>query len=869
MEGVTILTPDQRLRVFVSSTLQELAPERESARRAITNLRMTPIMFELGARPHPPRDLYRAYLDQSQIFIGIYAASYGWIAPEMKISGLEDEYLLSGDRPKLIYVKNVAEREPALAELIQRIQGDDVSFKPFSTAEELEKLIADDLALLLTERFQSARHTVAVHEVRHEGPRTATEEREASSRLPAQLTTFVGRSQERAALLELIERDDSRLVTLTGPGGIGKTRLSIEVARSLDAKFKDGVWFVPLAALRDPNLVASEMVDALKIKDPAPSTQANLLKDYLRDRETLIVLDNFEQLVPAAGLISELLEAAPGVKFLVTSREVLRLRGEREFEVTALAVPGEEEPFEKLESYDAIRLFMERAQAARPSLELTPENALTIAECCTRLDGLPLALELAAAWLKVLSPQQLLKRLEGKFQLGASGPRDMPERQRTLRDTIEWSFDLLSEEEQTAFVRLGVFEGTFTFLAAEYVCDPDGEIDMLEVLSSLVDKSLIRPQEDEDLARFTMLRVVREYALDRLTDSDELAQTQDRHGEYFYRVSQDAYYALRRVGQYIIMEGLERDLDNLRQSIEWMKSHDEWDRLGHVGWALWMFWWTRGHLEEGRKLMEEVLTHELSPVPRGRALGTAGILAVWQADYNAAVPWMYEAVQVFRAENDKHGLANALLGMSLIISFLEGDDKAKELIYEAIELHEEQNDEWGLASALNVLCWLHIALEDYESREDFDRAAMMTQRVGDELGIAMSMSNLAEYNIHHGKIDEAKDLLSRAFPNFRELRMRDSTAFALETAAKISALEDKKDVAARLLGAAEHLRESVGVPIWGSTRARHDAAVARLRDQMGDESFDEAWAAGRSFTFDEAIDWALAFVSSVPTASSS
>jgi hypothetical protein len=440
---VAILTPDQRLRVFVSSTLRELAPERDATRRAVTNLRMTPIMFELGARPHPPRDLYRAYLEQSQIFIGIYAASYGWIAPGMEISGLEDEYLLSGDRPKLIYLKNVPEREPRLNEMIKRIQGDDVSYKPFGTPDELERLIADDLALLLTERFQSARPHVTVHEVRHEEPK-ATTDGAHGHRLPAQLTTFVGRSAERAALRDLLQREDVRLITLSGPGGIGKTRLSIEVARGLDDAFSDGVWFVPLAALRDPNLVASEIVDALKIKDPAPTTQASQLKEYLKDREALIVLDNFEQLVPAASLVAELLEAASRVKFLITSREVLRLRGELEFEVTALEVPTEEEPFEKLESFDAIRLFMERAQTVRPNLELTPENAPTIAEICARLDGLPLALELAAAWLKVLSPQQLLKRLEGRFELAAAGPRDMPERQRTLRDTIEWSFDLLA-----------------------------------------------------------------------------------------------------------------------------------------------------------------------------------------------------------------------------------------------------------------------------------------------------------------------------------------------------------------------------------------------------------------------------------------
>jgi predicted ATPase len=704
-----------------------------------------------------------------------------------------------------------------------------------------------------------------VHEVRHEEPKAPLPAE--APRLPAQLTTFVGRSTERAALRDLLQRDDVRLVTLTGPGGIGKTRLSIEAARALEAFFRDGIWFVPLAALRDPDLVASEIVDALKIKDPMPTTQADLLKNHLREREALIVLDNFEHLISAASLISDLLEAAPKIKLLVTSREVLRLRGEFEFEVNALEVPSEDEPLEKLQSFDAVRLFMERAKAARPNLELTDENASVIAEICARLDGLPLGLELAAAWLKVLSPQQLLERLEGRFQLLVAGPRDMPERQRTLKSAIEWSFDLLADEEQIAFIRLGVFEGTFSFLAAEYVCDPEGEIDMLEILSSLVDKSLIRPQEDEDLARFTMLRVVREYALERLQRSGDLEQVQERHARYFFRVSQDAYYALRRVGQHIIMEGLERDLDNLRRSAEWLVAHDEWDKLADVGWSLWLFWWTRGHLEEGRRLMAEVLEHDLSPRAKGRALGTAGILAVWQADYAVAVPYMYEAVEIFRAENDAHGLANSLLGISLIISFVEGDEKAKEYISEAIELHERENDEWGLASALNILCWLHIALEDFESREDFDRAIVMSKRVGDELGIAMSMSNMAEYQIHHGEIDEAKDLLRRSFPLYRELRMRDSTAFALETVAKIAAREDKREIAARLLGAAEHLRESVGVPIWGTARARHEAAVARLRDQMGVESFEAGWSDGRSMSFDDAIDWALAFVTSIGVSS--
>ncbi|MGH2367688.1 MAG: DUF4062 domain-containing protein, partial [Chloroflexota bacterium] len=318
-----IRTPDQRVRVFVSSTIQELAPERVAAREAIARLRLAPVLFELSARPHPARDLYRAYLDQSHIFIGIYWQRYGWVAPGMDISGLEDEYRLSADRPKLIYIKSPAPaREPGLQTLLERIKADDtVSYKSFSTSRELRRLIEDDLALLLTERFEMAQAAGAT-------PPDATARRR--SNLPAQRSPLIGREAEVADARDVLLRPETGLVTLTGPGGTGKTRLALQVAAGLVEHFEDGVVFCSLAAVRDPDLVASTIAQAVGSREAPGRSPAESVKDYLQNKQLLLVLDNFEQVVVAAPLVADLLDAAPGLKVLATSRTPLRVRGERE-----------------------------------------------------------------------------------------------------------------------------------------------------------------------------------------------------------------------------------------------------------------------------------------------------------------------------------------------------------------------------------------------------------------------------------------------------------------------------------------------------------------------------------------------------------
>lgn len=680
-----IRTPDQRLRVFISSTLQELATEREAATAAVHSLRQHAVLFELGARPHPPRELYRAYLDQSHIFVGIYCESYGWVAPDMEISGIEDEYLLSGDKPKLVYIREPApNRDPRLMSLLDRIRADEaVSYKRFSDPDELGRLIADDLALLLTERFEAT-------DVKR-GPDDHFE-----SHVPALVNEFVGRSDERARVGQLFI-DGARLVTLTGPGGIGKSRLALELATELKDGFADGAHFVSLEAIRDPDLVAPTIMHTLGITE-AQASPLEWLITKLRARNLLLVLDNFEQVLPAALHVSRLVEECPDVRVLVTSMATLRLRGETEVPISPLSLPAAHgKTQDDLIRSDAMRLFITRAKEFQRDFEPTESDMRAVAEICRQLDGLPLALELAAARIRLLTPQAMLGRLDDRFALLTGGAKDFPDRHQALRATIDWSFELLGDDDKRFFGRCSVFEGGWTLEAAEAICDLDGTLDVVERMQSLLEQSLIRHSSLGGKPRFSMFESVRRYASERLEASGESELMSKRHAGYFLEMIDRSYRGLRSPHQVEWLDRLEADLENCRGMFKWCLRNHRAERVVDAAWGLWVFWWSRVHLAEGRLWMDEVLESgdELSEQRRARAMAIKGGMALWQGDIGEAVPPVVEAEGRLGAVGDDQGVALCQVVLAFAEAGIGNSSGAIERLRDARQHFRNVGDEFG------------------------------------------------------------------------------------------------------------------------------------------------------------------------------
>ena len=566
---VAIRTPDQRLRVFVSSTLAELADERAAVARAISALRLTPVLFELGARPHPPRELYRAYLAQSDIFIGLYWQRYGWVGPGMDISGLEDEFRLSDSIPRLLYVKTPApDREPRLTAMIDELQTEGTdSYRTFRTPRELGRLVRDDLALLLSERF--AAHGRADRSASPAS--TATGGRPRS--LPVTSTSLIGREHDIAEVSKLLAQPEVRLVTLTGPGGIGKTRLAIAVGEQLDDRYPQGTVFVPLASIARARAGAAPHRRRGGRDHRGHAPALDVLVEQFADTPTLLVLDNLEQVVGVAPELDQLLARCPGLEILATSRTVLRLRAEREYPVGPLTVPAfsERPPLEQLASLPAVQLFVDRAQAVRYDFALTDDNALAVAEICRRLDGLPLAIELAAARARLLEPEALLARLGSRLDALGTGPVDLPERQRTLRATVEWSVGLLDDAEQHMLATLSIFVDGWTVEAAAHVSGLT-EDRTLDLLDALAGHSLVSVDATDAGPRFRMLAAIRELAAERLAAGADQADVERRHAEYFGALVENADWPAERQAEWA--ERLRTEEGNLGVAIRWFFTHD-------------------------------------------------------------------------------------------------------------------------------------------------------------------------------------------------------------------------------------------------------------------------------------------------------
>jgi len=864
-----ILTPDQRLRVFVSSTLQELAEERGSAKEAITRLRLTPVMFELGARPHPPRELYRAYLEQSHIFIGIYWQRYGWVAPDMEISGLEDEYQFSGRRPKLIYIKKPApEIEPRLKVLLAKIQGDNVSYKPFTTPDELRELIQNDLALLLTERFEMV-------QARAISALTAPTERPCN--LPVPPTPLVGREAEVAAVCDLLLQLNVRLVTLSGPGGIGKSRLAIEVARHSSQHFKDGACFVPLAPINDPALVIPVIAKALGLLETGAQSLEASLDDFLREKDSLLMLDNFEQVLPAARQVSALLTRAPLLKVLVTSRAVLHLSGENQFAVPPLAFPDKEQLLElkigglsPLSKYPAVELFVQSAQRVRPNFSLTAENALATVELCSHLDGLPLAIELAAARIKLFSPQAMHARLEKSLEWLTLGARDLPERQQTLRRTIEWSYGLLEKDEQVLFARLGVFVGGCTLEAVEAVCpticppgsvmDSGQEIDILECLASLVDKSLVQ-QVDDPLGepRFTMLETIREYSLELLNGSDEAEEIHWRHAAFYLEMLETAAPDFYGPKQQVWFDKIEREFDNVRAMVRWSLVRGEVELVARAGWALWYFWWNRGYHGEAGQWIQDVISKEdeLPEEVRGRAWFAAGFIRFAQADYQGVLPLRDKMLEFMRAAGDRRGEALALAAFGLVYTHLQDAERSAAFLEQGLALYRELDDKWGIAFSLSSMGQLVTLQGDLPRATNLHAESVaLYWEAGDKSAIVVSQYLMAMTLLLQGDLEWASSLLQSGLGLAVEVKQKQYLAQCLEGLAGVAAAGGRADRAARLWGAAIALREATGNPSSLTEKMLYEPFIARARSQLDKAAFEMEWAKGEALSMAQAIAYA-------------
>jgi predicted ATPase/class 3 adenylate cyclase len=643
--------------------------------------------------------------------------------------------------------------------------------------------------------------------------------------LPIPATTFLGRERELGEVIELLSHDDVRLLTLSGPGGTGKTRLGLQAAAESSEHYPDGVFWVPLASLNDPELVLQTAGQALGAKDG--------LAEHLADKRLLLLFDNFEHVIDAAASLAELLGTCPNLQLLVTSRELLRLPGEQAY------------PVPPLEPEDGTELFFARALAADPGF--VPGNA--VPELCARLEYLPLALELAAARVRVLSPEQLLERLSQRLDLLRAG-RGVDPRQRTLRATIEWSHELLDEEEQRLFTRLAVFAGGCTLEEAEQICTAD-----LDTLESLVDKSLVRVRETD---RFWMLETIREYATERLDASGDADELRRRHAEHFLALAEEAEPYARKVDA-AWLDRLDREADNLRAALDWLEASGETQLVLRLAGALDDYWGAKGHLAEGRRRLEDALAADDRPTPaRAKALNAAADMNVGHADVARARQWASEALALHRQLGDTWGVAGSLYLLGAAAADDQDYESGRELWEESARLFQEAGDSFYTLLATRMLAWAYDELgESDRARGLIEDVLEKGRAAGDKHLQVHALESLAHTAAPEGRVEEAASLLEEAWGLNRELGDRFRAAVIVCRFARVLAFAGKAEAAAQILATGETLYEEMGATPMGWLRRGNDEALALIHARLDEASFAEAYERGRMLTADEAVALAL------------
>ena len=729
--------------------------------------------------------------------------------------------------------------------------------------------------------------------------------------LPIQATPFIGREADIGALKVLCARPEVRLLTITGVGGTGKTRLALQVAAELLDEFQDGVWLVSLAPIADPALVAPTIASVLNVRESPGRTVLEGLRQFVHDKQLLLVLDNFEHVSAASSVVVELLNGAPGLKVLVTSREVLRVYGERVYPVSPLNVadPRNLPPLQQLAQVEAVRLFIERARATAPDFALRAENAPAIAEICYRLDGLPLAIELAAARVRLLPPGKMLAQMDNRLRFLTGGARDLPARQQTLRATIAWSYELLAEDEKRLFRQLAVFAGGFTLEAADSVCNIDGRLDVLNDMQSLLDKSLLTQTELAGDPRFNLLETVREFAFEQLTQAAELDRIRARHLDFFLALAEETEPHLRAAKQVMWLNRLETEHDNLRAALSWSLTSERYAASGlRMAGALFIFWRSHNRSQEGLQhlLVALAAPDATEPAARAKALRGAMELAYDQSDYVASRALGEASIAEYGSLNpiDRRAIADVNRLLGYIDAEVGAYPAAMKRIEHSLEVMRELNDVVGIADAQRDLgaCQLRIgefeaaavrlqeALSIYRKVEnahdtptvlsglaeialrqgDYSRSAALEEEslklrreVGHKWGMAVSLGNLAWILQRQGNLKSAALHLGESLRLRREIGDMGGVAWCLEKMAEVaiaaaqqadpaSAAENLR-AAVLLLGAAAAVRAPSGSTIDLVDRAAYEQNLRILRSHFEPAAFAALWAEGQAMTLEHAI----------------